>query len=196
QPSDVIAAASTIPSSTSASSSTLSSSSSAVAPAGPRSEFGTVSSRRPNERIASARAATAAMIRIGASELTMASARRSELGALDVLVDADQDALPALDLQLVLVGGAADLALEESLLDPRHHPAHGPDPAEIVLGLFLERVGEALDVVRAGQRIDRLGDAQLVGDHLLRAQRDLDRLVAGQREGLVHRGGVQRLGAA
>ena len=39
-------------------------------------------------------------------------------------------------------------------------------------------------------------DARLVGDHLLRAQRDLRRLLAGQRERLVVAVGVQRLGAA
>src|SRR5258706_378765 len=118
------------------------------------------------------------------------------LVGLDVLVDPDDDALLALHLALVLVGGAPDLALEEALLDARDHPAHRLDVAEIVLGLLPEPVREALDVIGAGERIDGLGHADLVGDDLLGAQRQLDRLVARQRDGLVHRVGVERLGAA
>jgi hypothetical protein len=41
-----------------------------------------------------------------------------------------------------------------------------------------------------------VGDAALVGDDLLRAQRDPCRLLGGQRVGLVEAVGVQRLGAA
>ena len=44
--------------------------------------------------------------------------------------------------------------------------------------------------------IDDRGDARLVGEDLLRAQRDLRGLLRGQREHLVHRVGVQRVGAA
>ena len=95
---------------------------------------------------------------------------------------------------LVLVGGTPDLALEEASLDPRHHPSHHLDLAEVALGLLLERVRQALQIVRAGERVDSLGDADLVRDDLLGAQRDLHRLVARQRDGLVHRVGVERLG--
>jgi hypothetical protein len=61
---------------------------------------------------------------------------------------------------------------------PATDAAHGLDLAEVVLGLLLELIGQRLEVIRAGKRIDRLGDADLVRDDLLRAQRDLHRLVA------------------
>jgi acetyltransferase-like isoleucine patch superfamily enzyme len=62
-------------------------------------------------------------------------------------------------------------------------------------GQEVQLVGQRLDVVRAAERVD-VGDAGLVGDHLLRAQRDPHRLLGRQRERLVHRVGVQRLRAA
>ena len=60
----------------------------------------------------------------------------------------------------------------------------------------LDLVGERLDQVGAGERVDRVGDARLVRDHLLRAQRDPRRALGRQRERLVEPVGVQRLGAA
>jgi hypothetical protein len=62
------------------------------------------------------------------------------------------------------------------------------------LALVLRR--QALDVVRAAQRVDDVGGAGLVGDDLLRAQRDAHRLLGRDRERLVHAVGVQALRAA
>ena len=56
--------------------------------------------------------------------------------------------------------------------------------------------GERLDEVAAAQRIDRVGHARLVGQHLLRAQGQRDGMFRGQRQRLVHAVGVQRLAAA
>ena len=70
------------------------------------------------------------------------------------------------------------------------------DLLEHRLGLALELVGERLDVVRAAERIDDVRNAGLVGEHLLRAERDLHRFFGRQRQRLVHRVGVQRLRAA
>ena len=60
----------------------------------------------------------------------------------------------------------------------------------------LDLVGQRLDVVGAGERVDRVGRAGLVGDDLLGAQRDLGGALGGQRERLVEAVGVQRLRAA
>src|SRR5208337_2694049 len=47
-----------------------------------------------------------------------------------------------------------------------------------------------------GHGIDRVGDAGLVGDDLLRAQGDQRRFFGGQRQRFIHRIGVQRLATA
>jgi hypothetical protein len=67
---------------------------------------------------------------------------------------------------------------------------------EDLLGLALHLVGQFLDEVRAAERVGDVGDVGLVGDDLLGAQRDPRRLLGRQGECLVHRVGVQRLGAA
>ena len=67
---------------------------------------------------------------------------------------------------------------------------------EVGVGLLLHAVGQRLDEVGAAQRVDRVRHAGLVGDDLLRAQRDPHRLLGGQRERLVVGVGVQRLRAA
>ena len=63
-------------------------------------------------------------------------------------------------------------------------------------GLGFEAVRQVLDEVRATERVDDVADAVLVGEDLLRAECDLDGLLARQRQRLVHRVGVQRLRAA
>ena len=56
--------------------------------------------------------------------------------------------------------------------------------------------GQLLHEVGAAQRVGRVHHPGLVGDDLLRAQRDGDRLLGGQGQRLVQRVGVQRLRAA
>ena len=63
-------------------------------------------------------------------------------------------------------------------------------------GRGLDLVGQALHEVRPGQRVDRVGDPGLVGQHLLGPQGQAGRGLARQGEGLVVGVGVQRLGAA
>ena len=60
----------------------------------------------------------------------------------------------------------------------------------------LDLVGERLDEVGAGERVHGVGGAGLVGDDLLRAQRDARCALGGQRQRLVEAVRVQRLGAA
>ncbi len=111
----------------------------------------------------------------------------------DKLVDADDHAPMLLDLPLLAHRALGDLPLEPPLLDATHHAALLLDLGEDRLGFALELVGERLDVVRAAERIDHVRDAGLVGEDLLRAQRDLHRFLGGERQRLVHRVGVQRL---
>ena len=110
-----------------------------------------------------------------------------------VAVDADDDPLAALDLGLVAEARLGDLALLEVLLDRRDHAAELLDPLEVVVRLPLELVRELLEVVRAAERVDRVHDARLVRDHLLRPQREPHRVLGRQRERLVEGVRVQRL---
>ena len=126
--------------------------------------------------------------------------RRVDAEELDLLlllelvpVDADDDALAALDLRLVAVARLGDLALLEVLLDRRDDAAELVDLLEVVVRLPLELVRELLEVVRAAERVDRVHDAGLVRDHLLRPQREPHRVLGRQRERLVERVRVQRL---
>ena len=57
-------------------------------------------------------------------------------------------------------------------------------------------VGQRLDEVGAGEGVDGVGGAGLVGEHLLGAQGDPGRALGRQRQRLVEAVGVQRLGAA
>ena len=67
---------------------------------------------------------------------------------------------------------------------------------EVVLRAALHVERQPLDEIRAAERIDDAGDAALVRDDLLRAQRQRRRFLGRQRQRLVERVGVQRVGAA
>ena len=60
----------------------------------------------------------------------------------------------------------------------------------------LDRIGERLDVVTAGERIHHLGKSRLEAQDLLGPERQRRRLRGRQRQGLVVPVGVERLGAA
>ena len=79
---------------------------------------------------------------------------------------------PGVDRRLQLERGVGDLALRVVLLDRLDHPAELVDPLEVLVRRALDLVGQRLDEVRAAERVDRVRHAGLVGDDLLRAQRD------------------------
>ena len=114
----------------------------------------------------------------------------------DEFVHADDHATMLLDLPLLARRRLGDLALEPAGLESGTTPPTRLDLLEQRFGFALELVGERFDVVRAAERIDDVRHARLVGEHLLRAQRDLHRFFRRQRERLVHRVRVQRLRAA
>ena len=102
----------------------------------------------------------------------------------------------ALDRLLEAVRRLGDLPLREAFLDRLDHAAEAVDGVEVLPGAALHVERQPLDEVRAAERIDDAGDAALVGDHLLRPQRQRRRLLGRQRQRLVERVGVQRVGAA
>src|ERR1022692_429770 len=125
------------------------------------------------------------------------------LDGLGVAVHADDPLLALLQLLLVGEGRLGGLRHEPAVLDAaqdaaghRAVRAHPADLGEGFLGRGLQPVGQRLDVPGTAQRIRDAGDAGLLHDHLLGAQRDLRGLLAGQREYLVQRVGVQRVRAA
>ena len=111
-----------------------------------------------------------------------------------VLVDADDDVLLRAVALVVAEGGLLDLALDER--DRLDRAAHLVDLLDQPARAVLDLLGQRLDVVGAGERVDGVGGARLVGDDLLRAQRDLGGALARQRQRLVVAVGVQRLRAA
>ena len=117
-------------------------------------------------------------------------------------VDADDDVLAAVQLPLELVRGLGDLALEPAFLDPAHRAVEHRAGAELVdvreqlLGPAFHLVGERFDEVRTAERIGDVRDTCLVGDDLLRPQRDARGPVGREGQRLVHRVGVEALRTA
>src|SRR5206468_5160554 len=98
-----------------------------------------------------------------ALELRVDAEDRNRLVLVDlVVVDGDDDALLGLDLGLVAERRFRDLALEEVVADRGDHAAELVDPAEVVVRLLLEPVGQILEVVAAAERVDRPSDPGLV----------------------------------
>src|SRR6185369_2378328 len=110
-----------------------------------------------------------------------------------VAVDADGDVLVFVDRLLECVCGVGDLGLRIADLDRAHDAAEIVDAADVLLGLALHAVGERFDRIAAAERVDGVHDAAFLGEDLLRAQRDGDRLFRRKRERFVERIGVQRL---
>ena len=113
-----------------------------------------------------------------------------------VFVHADHHLLARVDLLLEAVGRIGDLHLGEPLVDRGRHPAHRVDLFDVLPGLLLHLVRQGLHEIGAGQGVDRVGDAGLLGDDLLRPERDLHGMIGGEAEDLVEGVGVERLGAA
>ena len=67
---------------------------------------------------------------------------------------------------MLLVGGVANDPLKGPVFGASDGATPGLDVCHQVIGTALQLVGQALDVVRAGQRIDGVRDPGLVGDDL------------------------------
>jgi hypothetical protein len=111
-------------------------------------------------------------------------------------VDADDDVLAPVDPCLPAGGGFLDPHLRQSLLDRLGHAAQRLHFGDQFPGLLGKVSGQLLDIIGAAERIDDIGDAGLVRQDQLRVPRDTGREFRRQRDRLVERIGVQRLGAA
>ena len=158
-----------------------------------RSAMSVASTAAPSRR---ARAACRRSICLRSSAGSMRRIGRGVSSSWTWLVDADDDPLSVVDLGLQLEGGVRDLALGIALLHRVDHAAELVDPAEVVVRLRLELVGERLDEVRPAERVGGRRDAGLVGDDLLRAQRDAHGVLRREGERLVVGVRVQRLRTA
>ena len=111
-----------------------------------------------------------------------------------VRVHADDDVLADAVALLVAPRRLVDLAGDE--LDRVDRAAQRVDLRDQLVRARFDLVGQRLDQVGARERVDRVRRARLVGEDLLRAQRDFRRALRRQRQRLVEAVRVQRLRAA
>ena len=96
----------------------------------------------------------------------------------DVLVDPDDYVLSG---AVALVVGGGDSSISRCMNSSAFtEPPRLLDLLHQLPGALLDLVGERLDEVGAGEGIDRVGDARLVGEHLLGAERDPSARSAGR----------------
>ena len=145
------------------------------------------------------------LVALGAHPLEPGDLLLADLGVVDVehvdmvgvggpvLVDADDDLLATVDAGLAPGGGLLDAELRHAGLDRLGHPAERLDLLDDRPRLLGEVGGEALDVVRAGERIDDLGHAGLLREDELRVPGDAGTEVGGEPERFVEGVRVQAL---
>ena len=112
---------------------------------------------------------------------------------LAVAVDADDHRLAAIDPRGAGGGGLLDPALGHALGDRGGHAAQRLDLLDQRPGLLGQLVGQALDIIRAAERIGDVGDAALLGDDELGVAGDPGGEIGRQRHRLVEAVGVQAL---
>src|SRR5262249_11342683 len=95
--------------------------------------------------------------------------RRRRWLLLNERVDADDDALPGLDLALPAIRGLVNLLLHPARLDRGQHAAHLIDSRDQLRCPAFPLRREMLDPIAAAERIRGVAHAALVRQHLLRA---------------------------
>ena len=113
-----------------------------------------------------------------------------------VLVDADDDLVAPVDPGLASGRALLDAQLGHAGGDGLGHASQLLDLLDEGPRLGGQVVGQLLDVVAAGERVDDVGHAGLLGQDELGVAGDLGGEVGGQAQGLVEGVGVQALGAA
>jgi hypothetical protein len=108
-------------------------------------------------------------------------------------IDPYNDTLLGFDCPLKAIGTLLNLPLNITALNGGQGTPQSVDTLQVITRAGLNFVGEFLHVVAAGQRIYRVGNTALVSDDLLRAQRNLNRLLCGQSQRLIHTIGMQAL---
>src|SRR2546428_61790 len=99
----------------------------------------------------------------------------------NVIIDSDDYTLPRVDLALIAEGCVGDLSLEISTLYGSDDAAHILDLVEVRVGFLLALLGKRLEEIASAHRVHGIRNAGLVGDYLLRAQRQHGGLLARQR---------------
>src|SRR5687767_3077681 len=94
---------------------------------------------------------------------------RSLVGHL-VFVDANNDLVATLNRFLILISGVLNLSLRKTFFDRRNHPSHGIDLSEVSEGLVFHLLRKRLEIVRAAERIYRMGNSGLFSNDLLCAK--------------------------
>ena len=113
-----------------------------------------------------------------------------------VLVDADHRLLAGIDARLGLGRGLLDAQLRNAGLDRLGHAAELLDLLDVAPGLARKLLRQPLDIERAAPGIDDAGGAAFLLQHDLGVAGDAGGEVGRQRQRLVERVGVQRLGVA
>ena len=113
-----------------------------------------------------------------------------------VLVDADHRLPAGVDPRLRLGGGFLDPQFRHAGLDRLGHAAERLDFLDMAPGLGREIAGQPLDIIGAAPGIDDAVGAAFLLQEQLRVARDAGGEIGRQRQRLVERIGVQRLGVA
>ena len=113
-----------------------------------------------------------------------------------IFVDADDRRLAAVDRRLAQGRRLFDAQFGHAGLDRLGHAAEALDLVDQGRRRRGDRMGQALEVIAAAQRVDDMGDAGLLGEDQLGVAGDPHRGRRRQRHGLVKRIGVQGLGPA
>ena len=163
----------------------------------------------PAERVSAASASsTAFWLRSPLQPLQLVDLKPPDVGIVDlenidrglvdrlVFVDADHGLLAGIDPRLRLGGSFLDPQLGNAGLDRLRHAAELFDFLDMTPGLGGEIAREPLDIIRAAPGIDDAGRAAFLLQEQLRVAGDPRRKIGRQRQGLVERVGMQRLGVA
>ena len=106
----------------------------------------------------------------------------------------DHHRLLAIDLLLVFICRILDFLLHVAAFEGFDHATQSFNLSQIVGGAGFNFIGQGLDVVGAGQRVNGLGDPGLISDDLLGTQRDAGGLLGRQRERLIVRNWCEATG--
>src|SRR5262249_15480985 len=96
---------------------------------------------------------------------------------------------------LIFIRSILDLALNVTALDCLDGAAQSLDLCEIALGMLFKLIGEILDVIGAGTRINCLRCPRFISNDLLGPQCDPRGFLSGQCQRLIEAVGVKRLGS-
>ncbi len=116
--------------------------------------------------------------------------------AFQLGVQTDDQLLSRLDASLVVESAPRQLAVDPASLGRGYHTAEPVDLVDQVPRPLLDGVGQVLKEIASAERIGAAGNADLVKEHVLRAQGGQRRMLTGDRQCLVIAVDVQGLSTA